>query len=647
MSWEYWNGLGWASIIDVQSVECNEYDDEKKNIDIFLFTCPEDIKPVLVAGNEKYWIRIRITSGDYGKVKQKATTEPDGDIIWSEIADDIRYPVLGRLDNDKNIKIIDIQVDCPPLTAEQCLSFNNLEYVKRKLAHQGTPFPLFVGLPDGHPTLYFGFDDKIENGPFNLLFSLNEEKSLTIQEATKFDFMYTTSDRGTDTINDTGKEPVLLQKPLAVLDETMNITKSGRMRFSFPPDTQTTPIFGKDLFWIKLVDTLDAFASPMTGTVPHEIRNVYTNTVTAINATRINDEILGSSSGLPNQTFKLANNVTQLDNFEEHVYVNETSHIKEGEKNALAELGQVQEIINPGDNLEQVWVLWRRVKDIFAMGPDDRCFTLDSALGIIRFGNGINGMIPSRGSIIKVDYMSGGGDANVNANEIKTLKTLVPFVDSVINHEPAMGGFDGETLEDALSRVPQFLRHRNQAITAADYESIVKEKFSLLANVKCMSTTNNSGSFESGWTTVVVIQHSKDAKPVPSSSLLANVEQHLAKCCSNILVSAKQFKVIPPLYIKTSVFADVYVSPMVQDSLEDKVLKALSDFFHPLTGGFDGKGWDFGYVVSPSDLYRFFNSISEIDHVGNLWIQLEIEDGGYNRQGENEATESTVSRLSP
>jgi hypothetical protein len=48
------------------------------------------------------------------------------------------------------------------------------------------------------------------------------------------------------------------------------------------------------------------------------------------------------------------------------------------------------------------------------------------------------------------------------------------------------------------------------------------------------------------------------------------------------------------------------------------VKRTLKAFLHPLTGGPEGKGWDFGRDVSASDIYALLEDIDGIDRVENL-----------------------------
>jgi hypothetical protein len=71
--------------------------------------------------------------------------------------------------------------------------------------------------------------------------------------------------------------------------------------------------------------------------------------------------------------------------------------------------------------------------------------------------------------------------------------------------------------------------------------------------------------------------------------------------------------------VNVSVSVDVFiVSIDAAGEVEREVNKKLRAFFHPLTGGPENNGWDFGRDVSVSDVYAFIEKIKGVDHVENL-----------------------------
>ncbi len=52
--------------------------------------------------------------------------------------------------------------------------------------------------------------------------------------------------------------------------------------------------------------------------------------------------------------------------------------------------------------------------------------------------------------------------------------------------------------------------------------------------------------------------------------------------------------------------------------LEREILKRLNKFLHPLTGGPEEIGWEFGRDVHISDVYALLEGIKDVDHVETL-----------------------------
>ena len=73
--------------------------------------------------------------------------------------------------------------------------------------------------------------------------------------------------------------------------------------------------------------------------------------------------------------------------------------------------------------------------------------------GTYKFGNGLQGKIPPKGTDnITITYFEGGGSqGNVESKEIKVLKSFVPVIHSVINPLPAKGGI--------IKKIPIHLYH--------------------------------------------------------------------------------------------------------------------------------------------------------------------------------------------
>jgi hypothetical protein len=123
-----------------------------------------------------------------------------------------------------------------------------------------------------------------------------------------------------------------------------------------------------------------------------------------------------------------------------------------------------------------VWVRWQAVEVLAGQNAADRVYRLDARSGYVYFGDGLSGgRRPPEGQRIRAAaYRFGGGsDGNLAPGAIKEIVDGGPRL--TVRHEwPLTGALDGETIEQAERRIPQFLTHRNRAVTKADIKLIAE-----------------------------------------------------------------------------------------------------------------------------------------------------------------------------
>ncbi|MBE9593202.1 MAG: hypothetical protein IMF19_06950, partial [Proteobacteria bacterium] len=191
-----------------------------------------------VSGQENYWVRVRIVSGDYGKEKfKKVEADSTGDPTegtWEIKTDQIIPPRIKKL-------TITYDYGLRGQNLQHCLTYNKLEFkdVTEESKTKNKTFEPFQPLDDEHQTLYLGLDKKIEKGPISIFFSLEEQEFL-IEDMPKIEWYCYSRD----------KKWVRLEG----LDATRNLTRTGAVEFIVPADFAKTSKFGDELYWINAVD---------------------------------------------------------------------------------------------------------------------------------------------------------------------------------------------------------------------------------------------------------------------------------------------------------------------------------------------------------------------------------------------------------
>jgi hypothetical protein len=414
--------------------------------------------------------------------------------------------------------------------------------------------------------------------------------------------------------------------PLVVRDDSFNFTRPGIVEFLPPPDIASRQEFGlPPRFWLRVRHQSGEF------TRAPRLTRLLLNTTMAVQAVTIRDERLGSSDGSARQEFRATQKPILLD---------QQLQVREAEMPSAAELETITReegadavaiVPEVTGRPDQIWVRWHEVPDTYGSGPRDRHYVLDHLAGVVRFGDGVNGLIPpvGAGNVRLARYRVGGGSAgNKAAETIVQLKTTVPYVDKVSNREPAAGGADAETTESVIARVPRSLRHHGRAVTIEDYEDLAMLASPAVARARCIPLRNldedplGERPIVRGEVSVIVVPRTNDAKPQPSLELMARVQDHLA---ANSVPTA-HISVVGALYVRVQVNATIALTSLdVASAVEEAVQTRLAAFLHPLTGGLDAAGWDFGRKPHRSDLFALIESVPGVDHLRALVVE-EIED---------------------
>ena len=292
---------------------------------------------------------------------------------------------------------------------------------------------------------------------------------------------------------------------------------------------------------------------------------------------------------------------------------------------------------------EHGWRRWTERPDFDASGRADSHFVLDAGEGRVIFGDGEHGRVVPPGFPIIASYLSthceagnlaahriqklaDAPDPHIRANGtpthnqalIQNFSDVAGRIECVTNPLPARGGSAGETLDRAAARAVDLVEATERAVTLDDVERLALKTpgvrlaragawANLHAAFPCMKAP--------GIVTLVVLPYLPADRPTPSRGLRRAVAAHL----SSRRVLGTRVEVVGPTYVEVSVRAKVRARPGVSsDKLQQRIRDALNLFFHPLTGGPDGKGWPFGRDVYRSEVLQTIDETPGTDHVLEL-----------------------------
>lgn len=389
-------------------------------------------------------------------------------------------------------------------------------------------------------------------------------------------------------------------QPLDLLkDETLAFTRSGHVHVRIPPGgivnktkLTTNP---KEVahFWIRA-----RLADSQYEMIP-SLLAVRTNTVPVEQAETIREEILGGSDGSRSQTFQLGN-----------------TPIVAGSLTL-----QIQQSDEGFDT-------WTQVEDLFGAGPNDMVYVLDRTTGTILTGDAVNGEIPvayvpNAANVLALEYRTGGGKrGNVKAGVIDTLVTPITGIDdnAIGNLQAAFDGREEETIDEAKERAPQSIRSRDRAVTAEDFEYLAMQAGNVKrAKALPMFNPQFPNTEVPGSVSVIVVPDSDDPMPLPSDGLL----QTVCACLDARRLVTTELYVLKPTYVQVSIQASIVVSDdadlaEVSQAIQTKLLT----YFHPLTGGENGEGWQFGGTIYYSRVYQQVFEVEGVDSITTLVINI-------------------------
>lgn len=554
--------------------------------------------PGNVNGTENYWIRVRLIEGNFGKeyvISKKNRIEP-GKFHPPEI---------------RNLKLS--YTDREGRKPGYLLSENNrvFENKGKELKLIGS-FKPFKGIFEPLPAVYFGFTSKLVKGPLTL-FARLEENFVDEGPPVKFRWQYLSAEENGRSGESEGE-----WKELEALDETGGLAKSGILEFFVPGEMKALQLFGskKPLYWIRLLF--------IKGKRTPRISGLYPNCVWAVQARTVEDEILGSGSGEAGQVFMLMNRTV----VDASVKVNEAAWLSEGEKHSLLKekAREVEVIKDESGRFSEFWVRWEEVKDFSGSDGKSRHYLLDRTSGEIRFGDGTRGMIPPLGANnIKASYRTGGGKAgNREAYSITKLYSALKYVDAVYNPVASDGGSETESLDELLERSPAALRHRGRGVSADDIMQLAREASGKVAKVRVLSGSDEEGNSIPGLVTVVIVPDLPNPMPAPTGELAQMVESFLKARAPN----TGKLKVAGPVYCSVDVEAELFTAdPGTVHEVENRVKARIEEFLHPLRGGKEGNGWEFGQLPSTSDFYSLLGDCKGVSYVKGIEIKFRTENG--------------------
>lgn len=611
LSWEYWNGASWWQIPGVEDTTLNLVKTGKVR-----FCVPTDLKSTSVAGRDGTWVRARLVGGDYGEEivrigADNKTVERDTSGIHAPYVAsiDVTYSLCCAIAPDRVLTL-----DSGALLDQTAVNLtpNAVVAVFTPLAAAGTAPPpeaappahaccpppakaasaadLPVTVPaDREPAIFLGFSHPLKGTGIAILFRLAERP-------------------------ETGERPLRIDgftagafRPLQVDDETRGLTRTGVVTLDCPAQLQQVSLFGRPLHWLRLR------APEGTDGWSPQIAGVHLNTVWAVAAETRTLEQVGGSDGSPFQSFPLAH--APVIDGSLSLWVREP--LGEDEIPAVANAGHA--VLDALGEWKGPWVEWA-LGDPTMAGAGERVFGLDSATGMLGFGNGAQGAIPpiSTDGIVARRYRSGGGAVGNSVAAWSPLNLVTPLagVEATVAVLDAAGGTDPQDAPAALRFASANLAMRDRAVTLRDFELQALQLTPGIAQARAFRTARG--------VTLVAVMAGRD--PRPSNEARGALACQLAEIAVPELRRPGALLIEGPQVVRLDVAVEIEVADLAAAAAVAEAVKAaVAALLDPATGGVEGRGWPLGAMPGETDVAAIVERLPKVEAL--LAVEIARADG--------------------
>ncbi len=577
--WEYWNGLGWARLFPDGAYEDFFTPDQagpgRKRL---AFRCPGDMEPLVLGASDGLFIRARID-----KLSYMFST------AGYYIAPFIRQLTLSYRYEGQAVPCREVLVE------------SNVERRRRSLPDSGQE-PLLTASLCPDPAMYLCFTGPLEGGPLRIFFDV-QKGIFPDPPSLRWEYYGRTVNGSPG------------WKSIEVMDLTENLTHSALVTLVGKSDFVKARFFGAEGYFLRLVDADGRYDGGDSRRNP-VIRGIWPNTVPVVQRERRLPEYFYIARGERNKRCTLT--VPNLAEVE--VWVNEHGTLSVKEEERLLADPSVQVRRSAEGSVTEIWVPWHEVDRLEAAGRDERAFLVDYAEGAVLFGDGHHGRIPPDGpeeSIMVRYVVCDGAYGNIPPRAILGFASRPAGITWVTNHRSIAGGADRETIDQAARRRTGELLGMDRIVTLEDFQRAVLDSNRNICRVKCAAHVDRYNRPAEGKLAVaVLLREYRQGGELFDASVRAAREQ-IAQKASLLLAGNGQVDLFEVRYVEIFVVVDAVIEDYnVYHETHQAISRRLAEFLDPITGNFNGQGWEIGQLPGRELIY---NSIKTIKHI--KWIK--------------------------
>lgn len=307
----------------------------------------------------------------------------------------------------------------------------------------------------------------------------------------------------------------------------------------------------------------------------------YLYTVKVIQGTTVRNELIGSSTETPDQSFKLNYTPVILDSI--------SVRIDEGSG----------------------YSMWNRVDnfvDSTATSKDYVAVINENDEAVITFGDGVFGKIPLEHGGMYCTYRIGGGTrGNVGANKIILLDSNLALVAKTFNPDTAdIEGVDKETLTEIKRNAPNAHRIKWGALTAQDFADVIEMNFPEVDKVVAYPNEEESRNLD----IYLLLKNDAELTDRIKNEILSLFDENEG---GRKIVGAGVISLYPAIKVPLSITATLSVKDRYDfDTVKGNVNRFISNYFRIGNRDFDT---EFVPTSLCADIMNPENSIEGIRYI--------------------------------
>lgn len=226
-----------------------------------------------------------------------------------------------------------------------------------------------------------------------------------------------------------------------------------------------------------------------------------------------------------------------------------------------------------------------------------------------------------------------GAAGNQMPGSIKRIDGSFGYVNRVINPLPIVGGHDGESPKAALRRGSAMLRHGGRAVTVSDFEELAREASQSVKKAVCCPNCNAEGEYEPGSVAVALLLEEFESGSMYFEEVRGQVARRLSECTGGNLGALGRLYVVEAVFLEMDCYMEAVVSDRNQAfAVQEEIAREGKRFLHPLTGNYDGRGWEIGELPNDTQMMNALKSISGLDYIQDLRLTAYRTLGGRRMQ---------------